>query len=35
MKYEIYDHTGKLIESGETDENEIIILREGPEEETN
>jgi hypothetical protein len=33
MSYAIYDHTGKLIESGESID-EPIILREGPEEET-
>lgn len=35
MKYEVYDHTGKLIESGDMEENQDTIVREGSEEETN
>jgi hypothetical protein len=32
MRYEIYDIDGKLIESGESN-GEPVILRDGPEEE--
>lgn len=35
MKLEIYSQDGKLIETIEVDENQPIILRDGPEKEEN